>query len=66
MNMESGASFFAAAEADTKGGMQNTPHTKTARILFQDPGRISLRSVAISAFAAQEPHGGIPMAYTWP
>jgi hypothetical protein len=37
---------------------------KTARIRFQDPGRLISRSVALSAFAAQELDGQVPTPYT--
>jgi hypothetical protein len=39
---------------------------KTARIRFQDPGRLTSRSVTLSAFAVLETHGRVRMAYTWP
>src|ERR1035441_3801190 len=35
---------------------------------LRDPGRLASRSVAPSAFASQEPHGGVrtPYTCTWP
>ena len=50
------------------GSAGSKPTMKTARIRFQDPGRLTSRSVALSAFAAQEPHGRVRQPYTctWP
>src|SRR5271170_4611225 len=55
---------------DRRHGKRCAPETETARILLEDPGRSTSKSVALKAFADQKhregPRGGVHMAYTWP
>ena len=44
---------------------RNSSHEENGPHPWKDPGRLVSRSVALSAFAVQEPHGRVRMAYTW-